>query len=129
MEKEDFSKIRSYLGKTQKQMAQLLGVSGRAIESFEQGWRGVPPHIERQLLFLIAHVNSRGKKQRACWAILKCPIEVRRRCPAWEFQMGQLCWFINGTICHGEPQENWKKKMESCRECEVFRAMLPDLNT
>ena len=56
MEKEEFSTARQYLGKTQSQMAQVLGVSLKAIQSFEQGWRNIPVHIERQVLFLLARV-------------------------------------------------------------------------
>jgi hypothetical protein len=39
--------------------------------------------------------------------------------------VGHLCWFINGTICQGEVQETWEKKMKMCRQCEVFRSILP----
>ena len=53
MDKKEFSQIRHHLGKTQRQMAQLLGTSPKAIQSFEQGWRNVPVHIERQALFLM----------------------------------------------------------------------------
>jgi DNA-binding transcriptional regulator YiaG len=52
MEKKQFSEIRRHLGKTQLQMAQLLGISLKAIQSFEQGWRNIPGHIERQVLLL-----------------------------------------------------------------------------
>ena len=51
----EFSSIRAYLGKTQKELAQLLGTSLKAIQSFEQGWRRIPVHVERQVLFLLAH--------------------------------------------------------------------------
>jgi DNA-binding XRE family transcriptional regulator len=37
MDKKKFAKIRACLGKTQKQTAQLMGTSTKAIESFEQG--------------------------------------------------------------------------------------------
>jgi hypothetical protein len=36
------------LGKTQKQMARLLGISIRTIQSYEQGLRKIPVHTERQ---------------------------------------------------------------------------------
>ena len=127
MEKEEFSTIRRYLGKTQSQMAQLLGVSLKAIQSFEQGWRNIPVHTERQVLFLLVLKKSPHKKDRACWVVRKCPMETRRNCPAWEFQVGHLCWFINGTICQGQVQESWRKKMKICRQCKVFRTMLPPL--
>ena len=35
--------------------------------------------------------------------------------PAWEFQTGDLCWMINGTICDGSVQSNWYEKMKTCR--------------
>jgi hypothetical protein len=125
MEKKQFLEIRRRLGKTQSQMAQLLGVSLKAIQSFEQGWRNIPVHAERQVLFLLASKKLPQKKDRACWVIRKCPMEIRQNCPAWEFQVGHLCWFINGTICQGKVQESWQKKMKICRQCQVFRSMLP----
>lgn len=125
MNKEQFSKIRRHLGKTQKQMAQLLGTSLKAVQSFEQGWRRIPVHIERQVLFLLAMKRSHNKGNNPCWVIQECPVEIRRNCPAWEFQSGQLCWFINGTVCQGEVQESWHEKIKICRECKVFRSTLP----
>ena len=64
MDKEEFSEIRRQLGKTQKQMAQLLATSQKAIESFEQGWRNIPVHIERQVFFLLVSLNSQNIKSR-----------------------------------------------------------------
>ena len=121
MEKAEFSSIRHHLGKTQSEMAQLLGTSLKAMQSFEQGWRNIPVHIERQVLFLLAMKRDGNKKMRPCWVTEKCPKATRQKCPAWEFQIGHLCWFVNGTICHGEVKESWKEKMKICRECEVFR--------
>jgi len=125
MGKKEFSKIRRHLGKTQRQLAQLLGTSLKAIQSFEQGWRNIPAYIERQVLFLLAMKKSPPEKVKACWVTQKCPIGTKRNCPAWEFQVGHLCWFINGTICQGRVQTNWGKKMKICRQCKVFRTMLP----
>jgi DNA-binding XRE family transcriptional regulator len=129
MGKKEFSKIRLYLGKTQGQMAQLLGTSPKAIQSFEQGWRNIPVHIERQLLFLSAMKNSSPKKVKPCWVIQTCPMETRRSCPAWEFQAGHLCWFINGTICYGKVQESWRKKVKLCRQCDLFQSLFGHLRT
>jgi len=125
VKKDEFSKIRRYLEKTQLQMAQLLGGSLKAIQSFEQGWRNIPVHIERQVLFLLALKNLPHKNNSSCWVIRRCPMETKQNCPAWEFQVGNLCWFINGTICQGHVQESWQKKMKICRQCKVFRTMLP----
>ena len=127
MDKEEFSLIRCQLGKTQSQLAELLGTSLKAIQSFEQGWRTISVHIERQVLFLFAMKRNRDRKRKPCWVINKCPMEIRKKCPAWEFHGGHLCWFINGTMCHGQAQESWREKMESCRKCTVFRSIFPAL--
>ncbi len=124
MRKKEFSKIRQQLGKTQSQMARLLGTSLKAIQSFEQGWRNIPMHTERQALFLLILKKSPHRKNRACWVIRKCPAETKQNCPAWELQAGNLCWFINGTICQGQVRETWQKKMKICRQCGVFQTML-----
>jgi DNA-binding XRE family transcriptional regulator len=123
MEKEQFAAIRRQLGKTQAQMAQLLGTSSKAIQSFEQGWRNIPAHAERQTLFLLAATMNQKKRSRNCWGLKRCPRERRERCPAWEFQLGKLCWFINGTVCQGEVKQGWQEKMEVCRKCKVFNSI------
>lgn len=79
------------------------------------------------MLFLLAHLNSLSGSGLACWEAQQCPPITRRRCPAWEFQIGRFCWFINGTICHGKSQESWENKMKLCRRCGVFQSMFPEL--
>jgi hypothetical protein len=120
VDKTEFSHIRHHLGKTQRQMAQLLGTSPKAIQSFEQGWRDIPVSAERQVLFLMVLKSSQNKKASPCWSIRRCSEETRQQCPAWEFHAGHLCWFINGTICGGKVQESWDEKMNVCRQCTVF---------
>ncbi|MGE5254071.1 MAG: two-CW domain-containing protein, partial [Planctomycetaceae bacterium] len=95
----------------------------RAVQSFEQGWRKIPGHIERQMLFLKA-MKKGVKKLLPCWEIRGCSPQARQACPAWEFRVGHLCWYINGTICRGKVQESWKKKIAACRECKVFHQNL-----
>jgi DNA-binding XRE family transcriptional regulator len=123
MGKKEFYRIRLILGKTQTQMAQLLGTSLRSVESYEQGWRKIPLHIERQIFFLLAMAKRRARAN-PCWIEQDCPEDTRNRCPAWEFQCGDLCWFINGTLCRGKKQKNWESKMKICRNCDVFQTML-----
>jgi DNA-binding XRE family transcriptional regulator len=127
MEKKEFTNVRVELGKTQNQLAELLGVSHKAVQSFEQGWRKIPVHIERQMLFLLAIKNPSNKLNLPCWAVIKCYEETRQNCPAWELQIGHLCWFINGTICHGKIQSSWQEKMKICRQCDVFQSIFPTL--
>ena len=120
MDSKEFNSLRQKLQKTQRQMAQLLGASLKAVQSFEQGWRKVPVHIERQALFLISNRAGGARKSRPCWDIRGCSAENREACPAWEFNLGHLCWFVNGTFCRGKTQGSWPQKMKVCRSCEVF---------
>nr|MBF0221919.1 helix-turn-helix transcriptional regulator [Desulfobulbaceae bacterium] len=124
MDFTEFLKIRKTLLKTQKQMAELLGVSIKAIHSYEQGWRKIPAHIERQIFFLLSRLRTDEKNLKPCWVIKKCPPHRKKNCPAWEYQAGKLCWFINGTICECQVKKSWKEKMTICRECEVLSSLI-----
>ena len=125
MNRNKFAEIRLNLGKTQNQLAQLLGVSAKAVQSFEQGWRKIPTHVERQILFLYHLKNQPARQVENCWDVIQCLPEQREKCPAWELQAGQLCWFINGTLCEGRTYRNWSSKMEHCRGCKVLGTFFP----
>ena len=124
MNNKEFAKIRHYLGRTQEQLAQLLCMSSRAIQSYEQGWRKIPPGAERQLLFLLSLKRSKDETIRPCWEIRDCPEEWRVNCTAWESKAGDICWFVNGTFCEGKFSDTWEKKIMFCRQCEVFKRMI-----
>ena len=123
MNSTEFTELRKKLDKTQKELAILLGISLKAVCSYEQGWRTIPTHVERQLLFLHAKKNQKAEDNRACWEIRDCPQEKRELCPAWEFNSGEYCWFINGTICDCAPQDTWEDKIEICKRCVVFKPL------
>ena len=125
MDRTDFILARKTLKKTQKQIADLLGVSLKAIRSYEQGWREIPPHAQKQLLFLLHQQRGRKKEKLVCWSVKKCPAERKKRCPAYQFDMGAFCWMINGTICECTPRKNWKEKMEICGKCCVYDSFVP----
>jgi DNA-binding XRE family transcriptional regulator len=55
--KKELAEVRGRLGKTQKQMSQLIDTSLKAIKNFEQGWRNIFLYVEKQILFLIAIKN------------------------------------------------------------------------
>lgn len=125
VKREEFIKARTKLDKTQKEMSQLLGVSVKAIYSYEQGWRSVPTHVERQMFFLLSRKRGENRKlPKQCWIVKKCPPKRRRECPAYEYNAGRFCWLVNGTICECKAQKNWKEKMEICRACEVMSDLL-----
>ncbi len=123
MTREEFSLARKKLGKTQKSLAELLGVSLKAVQSYEQGWRTVPLHVERQVYFLLVNTRkNKPVKRKDCWNLKKCA--CKKTCPAWEFQAGHLCWFLNGTQCECTENKNLKNKMEICRKCDILSSLL-----
>ena len=129
MDNKEFARFRKNLKKTQKELAQLLGTSLKAIHSYEQGWRRIPPGVERQMFFLVAHKRGNYRLNKPCWQVNDCPPDQKEKCPAWEFQCGELCWFVSGTICEGEAQSNWEDKMKLCRSCKVLKAIVDNLET
>ncbi len=124
MNSEEFSRARANLQKTQRELGVLLGTSAKAVQSYEQGWRVIPAHVERQVFYLLSNMRGRSKSRIPCWTVRKCPAKRRKECPAWEFQSGNLCWFINGTICEGKVQRNWDEKMAICRSCDMLQRLL-----
>ena len=64
VDSKEFLCFRKQLNKTQKQMAQLLGTSLKAIHSYDQGWRTIPAHVERQIFFLATRLRENRKKQK-----------------------------------------------------------------
>ena len=120
MEKEEFVESRTRLDKTQKEMSQLLGVSVKAIYSYEQGWRSIPTHVERQVFFLLSRKKRGAGATQTLLGGKKMPPKTTQRMSAYEYNAGRFCWLVNGTICEGKPQKNWKEKMKICRKCEVI---------
>jgi hypothetical protein len=120
MTNKEFACARKILGRTQKQMAELLGTSKKTVSSYEQGWRSVPVYVERQIYFFISRIKGINGRLKACWDVKKCSEEVKHKCPAWEFNVGKLCWFISGTFCAKCLQDSPKEKLEMCRNCDAF---------
>ena len=124
MDSPEFKRLRKKLGKNQRQTAELLAVSLKTVHSYEQGWRTVPPAVARQMYFLASRLGADDR--RPCWDVTGCPEERKVNCPAWEFRSGEICWFVNGTICDGTARKTWGDKMLICRDCEMFAPRFSD---
>ncbi|SDP52818.1 helix-turn-helix domain-containing protein [Desulforhopalus singaporensis] len=124
MDSKEFIKTRKELAKTQKELAELLGVSLKAVSSYEQGWRAIPTHVERQLMFLLIRKTCDVENIENCWEIRHCSNEKKAKCPAWEFKSGKLCWFISGTLCENQTQGNWDNKIDICKNCIVLKKLM-----
>ena len=125
MNSKDLVRIRHFLGKTQVQLAGLLSVSPKAVQSFEQGWRHIPFSAERQLLIILSLKKGIETSNKSCWEVKGCPGEWRENCIVWEYRARYFCWLLNGTYCQGALQQSLDDKMKLCRQCEVFQSAFP----
>ena len=91
MNKDEFVPARKKLGRTQKHLADLLGVSIKTIHSYEQGRREIPSHIERQIFFLLSNQRSRKQNLIPCWEKKQCG--YKETCPAGSFRVGICAGF------------------------------------
>lgn len=117
--------LRQALGVSQSQAARLLGISTKAIQSYEQGVRAVPPYVQRAAALLLF---TRWRKQNGtpapCWEVSECRPSVRCACPAFLQQAGDLCWMLTGTVCRGEKKTSPATKLAQCQKCPVMKKWL-----
>jgi transcriptional regulator with XRE-family HTH domain len=122
----DFARLRASLGKSQRELAELLGLSLKAVESYEQGWRNVPAHVERMLYFLLFKLNADELgTEEPCWASKACPEDRRDKCVAYVADEGRFCWFFTGRLCaSAKGSAKPGSDCEACYDCEVFTRMM-----
>ena len=122
----DLRAIREVMGKSQSQLALLLGVSTRAVQSYEQGWRGVPPSVQKNAMLQL-YLNRRYEAGpgRPCWQVCACSPQEREQCPAWLLQEGQLCWLTTGNRVRGlTGRPTWEAKAAQCQKCPAMKERL-----
>lgn len=122
MDNIEFAKARASLGKSQRELAELLGVSLKAVESYEQGWRKIPSNIERMLFFLLFKVKEGTLEvEPSCWVARSCPDAVRDACVAYVVREGHFCWFYTGGLCAAAKGAAAGDRY--CYGCEVFKRL------
>lgn len=52
-----------------------------------------------------------------CWEVKGC--KVKEDCPAYP-SFGKICFSVEGTLCGGEVQGKYAKKIERCRKCDFY---------
>lgn len=121
----DVAAIREELGVSQAMLASMVGVSVRAIQSYEQGWRRPSELVERMLLLLIiVHRNGPFIGKLRCWEVKGCSPGVREKCAAYISRQGHLCWFLTGTLCEGHKMAGWANKLRGCSQCAFMHRLL-----
>jgi len=123
----DLKAVREELGMSQTELAEMLCVSPRTVQSCEQGWRNPSPGVERAaLLLLLAHRHGGNLRQHECWQLLKCSEEKRSTCLVFQSRQGHLCWLLTGNRCQGKPLRTWSDKKSTCFTCDFFLELLPE---
>ena len=115
--------IRRILGRTQAELAAALGISAKAIQSYEQGWRDVPVRVMIQIVVLLALYRKYTMDDVPCWEIRRCPAAQRERCASFTVGRGQFCWFIGSKDCRPAKSEN-SGSIFPCMDCPVVRRLL-----
>jgi hypothetical protein len=121
----DLRSVRRALGKSQSGIADLLGNSIRAVQSYEQGWREIPPAVQKLAGLLLAWSWRRnGNKAQPCWKICDCSAEMRANCQAYQFRAGDYCWAVTGDYHKTRKLDSWDAKLAKCQKCPVMRGCL-----
>ena len=116
-------RIRGIMGKTQSELASALGVSEKAVQSYEQGWRDVPVRVMIQILVLLALYQKRTLDDIPCWEIRKCIPEQRETCASFTVGRGQFCWFVGSKDCR-PTGSGALGPILPCMECPVVQRRL-----
>lgn len=120
--RETFKRYRKMLKLSQAQLAGALGISKKAVQSYEQGWRLIPLRTLRELLNLVLINRGVGRSAvKRCWEIMKCPAHVMQTCPAVSVTKGHFCWMVGRTNCAkllGESSETLR-----CINCPVTQQL------
>jgi DNA-binding XRE family transcriptional regulator len=116
-------RIRTMLGRTQSELANALGISEKAVQSYEQGWRTVPARVMIQLLVLLALYRKQTLDDIPCWEIRECASEQREQCASFTVGRGQFCWFIGTKDCR-PPASKTSDTILPCMDCPVIQRLL-----
>lgn len=116
-------KIRGILDRTQTQLASALGVSEKAVQSYEQGWRDVPVRVMIQLFVLLALYRKQTMDDVPCWEIRKCLPELRENCASFTVARGQFCWLVGAENCR-PPVSEGPAPILPCMACPVVQRLL-----
>lgn len=62
-------------------------------------------------------VNAAPVLKKNCWDIMLC---CQEKCPAYK-NYHHRCWYLAGTLCPTCVEGEYAKKIDSCKQCRVYR--------
>ncbi|MGE5838957.1 MAG: ATP-binding protein [Deltaproteobacteria bacterium] len=79
-------------------------------------------HAAEEIIKGNLNVRTAPLLQSRCWEIVDCS---QTGCPAYGDERGR-CWYLVGTLCPTCADGRYAKKIESCRNCRVYRSQAGD---
>ena len=89
-------RARKLLDISQSRLAECMGVSAKAIQSYEQGWRMVPNRFFSQLFVLLSELKNSEQGVQPCWDQTGCALTS---CPSFRSGTGCCCWMLAANRC------------------------------
>ncbi len=122
---DNIRSIRRSLAKSQSELADMLHISVRTVQSYEQGRRNIPPRVQ-ELAGVLLYLERRReqRKLQPCWEIRNCHPSVRGECRAYQLEAGDFCWLVTGNDCGDQKLESRGAKLEKCGQCPVTKQWL-----
>lgn len=107
------------------EVASFLGVSKKAIESYEQGWREIPDRVWKQLITTAAVQKEYPLRIHGrCWETTDCPPSIRDTCYSYRKMHGHFCW-LTATNCCRNAHLGKHTGYLACMDCPSTRQFLP----
>lgn len=118
--------LRTTMGWSRIEMSSFLGVSRKAVESYEQGWRNIPNRVWKQLLTVAAIQNDYSRAARPCWELTDCPETTRHECFSGHAMKGQFCWMTATRCCRQKVLRSHDPQGDFliCLNCPVVKQFL-----
>lgn len=106
------------------EVAAFLGVSKKAVESYEQGWRAIPDRVWKQLITTAAvQLGYPLERHRPCHELTHCPEASRAACFSYQQMRGRFCWMTAANSCRRAHPGRGRGTL-ACLDCPVTRQFL-----